>query len=549
MQPDKNNNRKCHSDEVRGGIPENHMKFTLEVFRFPPMRFLESLERGVRVGLLLIFCFFLQSCNWFFYPEETNISNLESYEDYENALKGVYSILEEYMSNTAFFYPSVMGDDVYEGPSDYSLFYDDCQPLNYNYRNTSWEGLYKIIASANNIIVQYNNSRNKSVSQLVGEACFIRAYCHLRLAKIYGRVPLIDDIDVDYVISLPTFHDEYSFIEADLNTAISLLPDNRENSRVSGVTVHRGTAKALLAELYLYWGGYPVNDESKYHLAASMAEEVIDSAEYFGFELEDDFAVLWEQSGLYSNESVFSVYITGNLYTANSFHYYILADSTSFPSNYYFDNLSYWATQTNFYNNFPKNYRRDITFINDIDYTLRTVLFDDNSLPVGVEYIDTFAYINDIDTESKCLKLGFRKFYFDMDEVVDTVMVSESLLQFSIDHYGLRKVYLYRFAHTLLTYAEAATRSGNLNEKAYECLNLIRRRANHVDIYSPSKYDIQKGLSAGQFADSVIQERAWELAGEPEGRWFDQIRTGQAGGDCFFDIPDDDKTLNPNLKE
>ena len=58
--------------------------------------------------------------------------------------------------------------------------------------------------------------------------------------------------------------------------------------------------------------------------------------------------------------------------------------------------------------------------------------------------------------------------------------------------------------HTLLTYAEAKARSGQLDASAYEAVNMVRRRANKVDINSPSKYDLQPGLSATQFADSVV---------------------------------------------
>lgn len=517
--------------------------------RFP--NYEKASGRKINVILLALFClFFLQNCNWFFYPEETSISILDSYGDYEGALKGVYSIIEEYMAFPGAFYPSRKGDDFYEGHSDYSLLYDDCELDNSVYSGGSpWKNIYKTIASANNIITQYNRNKNKEVSHLVGEAFFLRAYCYFRLVKAYGRVPLIDNTDVDYAVKLPSFQEEYEFIEADLFTAISLLPANRHNSRVKGVSVHRGTAKALLAELYLFWGGYPVNDELKYQLAASMAEEVIDSAEYFGFELERDFATLWERSGLFSNELVFSVYTTVRFPCAHALLDYMPLDSTTYPLSYYYDNLNL-VTQNNFYNSYPKDYRRDITFINDIDYTLQTLIFDDNRIPIGVEYTDYSVYIDAIETESKCLKLGFRKFYYDMDEEVRTTIIfRENLIRNSISYYGLPRVVLYRYAHTLLTFAEASARSGNLNDKASECLNMIRRRANKVDLYSISKYDIQTGLSAAQFADSVVQERAWELAGEPEGRWFDQVRTGQAGENCFLAIPDDETYLNPNLLE
>jgi hypothetical protein len=60
--------------------------------------------------------------------------------------------------------------------------------------------------------------------------------------------------------------------------------------------------------------------------------------------------------------------------------------------------------------------------------------------------------------------------------------------------FGSQRLDLFRFAHTLLTYAEASARSGNLNEKAYKCVNMIRRRANQLDIHTPSEFDLQPGM-------------------------------------------------------
>jgi len=85
-------------------------------------------------------------------------------------------------------------------------------------------------------------------------------------------------------------------------------------------------------------------------------------------------------------------------------------------------------------------------------------------------------------------------------------------------------LYIFRYAQILLTYAEAKARSGQPDDKAYEAVNRVRRRAHKVDIYSPSVYDITPGLTPELFADSVVWERAWELCAEPEGRWFDLVR-------------------------
>lgn len=544
MEQHKKFDMRNHSDEKEGGISFRNGRISLPNTRDRNnTKYKTNLKQqrtsflclgGGKGGLVLICCILLQSCSWFFRDEETSISTLTTLTDYENGVNGVYALLEEQMNDLSFFYPSTKGSDIYNGTACYSYFDNSGEissilPI----EHSSWKDLYQTITSANNIIVQYNNSKaeNIEIKKIVGEAYFIRAYCYFRLTKIYGEIPIVDDVDINYIINKASYNEILEFIEFDLEKAQILLPQNKSNSRIPGVTAHRGTAKALLAEVYLYWSGYPVNNETKYELAASTAEQVIDSASFFGFELENDFASLWLQSTALSDETIFGVHISGNLFTAHSSYMYYPESGLIYYFAYYHNFMNYWAATDNFYNSYPKNYRRDITFLNKIFYA------------------NTSTYIDNIDTDSKRMKIGYGKFYSDMIENIDTLSENSMFSDISIDYYGMQKVYLYRYAHTLLTYAEAAAQLGTVNDKAYECLNMIRRRANNVDIYSASKYDIQTGLSADAFADSVVQERAWEFAGEPEGRWFDEIRTGQAGDNCFLDIPNDDILLNPNLDE
>jgi hypothetical protein len=213
----------------------------------------------------------------------------------------------------------------------------------------------------------------------------------------------------------------------------------------------------------------------------------------------------------------------------------------------------------NFFNNYPPGYRKEITF-----YTNIYVPNEDPYYPA----IDTgYIHINHI---SGCSRIGYRKFYY-MPQIIPVVWNFEGIPTEIIEYvvYGSPRVYLFRYAHTLLTYAEAEARAGNPNAKAYECVNQIRRRAHKIDLHSPSVYDLQPGLSPAVFADSVVWERAWELCGEPEGRWFDLIRLEQVENlpnlrdlgengppnypadknDYFFPLPDFDQNLNPNLEK
>jgi starch-binding outer membrane protein, SusD/RagB family len=511
----------------------------------------------IRPIILLVFILAMVSCESLLHEEETSIGKITTYEQLLNAAGGVYGSLATatFPRSSNFYYVNLKGDDLDGGNAIYASHYASsaCASNNNVYTNSEseqWGLLYQIIASCNNVIVQYDlkTTTDTETREILGEIYLIRAYCHFRLTRTYGQVPIIDNIDIDYTVSKPSFEDIYEFIEGDLLTALELLPQCNSQARIPYVTPHCGTAKALLAELYLSWGGYPCNDASKYAQAAQAASDVIDNATTYNLELLDDFASLWDKEHYYNQESVWSLYtelpekatvteVWDNLFSgwygedANS-NYYIGPD---LKVEFYFYHSEY-----KFFNEYPSGYRKDITFLNTIYVP-----------PMYAKYgVDT-GYVN-IDQITSCERVAYRKFYYDptMREMYYYPSWGGSwLYHFYI---GTTRAYLLRYAQTLLTYAEATARAGNLTDKAYECVNRIRRRAHHLDQYIPSEYDLPRGLSADAFADSVVQERAWELAGEPEGRWFDLVRlqkveeeTGFTQSDCFFPLLD--TILNPNL--
>jgi len=63
-----------------------------------------------------------------------------------------------------------------------------------------------------------------------------------------------------------------------------------------------------------------------------------------------------------------------------------------------------------------------------------------------------------------------------------------------------------------------------VDDSTFEAGNMIRRRANKLDLYSPSEVDLPRTLTQEQFLDSIAWERAWELNFEPNGRWYDIVR-------------------------
>ena len=508
-------------------------------------------------------------CDDLFHEEEISIGKIESVAELESAVDGVWARLADIFTGEDVVYERIFtesskGDDLSESSATYSYYYgtgNNCSGFS-GIQSHSWSMLYSIVISSNNIITQFNpiEQEKEEIKQLLGEAYLLRAYCLFRLTRTYGRIPLIQDIEINYTKPLSSFEEIYSFIESDLQTAMTLLPESNYEARHLYSSPHRGTAKALLAEVYLSWAGYPVKDETKYALAAREAGAVVDSAGFFGFSLEEDFAHVWDNTFRYNPETVLALFFadpasTDEMTEINTYYFgrYYNYESTLLtrPDSLW---MLFWrfATEINFYNRYPKSYRKDITFFTTI-YVPRWYYY----LQIDTGYVY-------VDVANKCARPVFRKFFYSPS------LKRREYENFALNNfYGNSKISLFRYAHALLTYAEAMARSGQLDASAYEAVNQIRRRANQVDLFTSSDFDLPAGLSAEAFADSVVQERAWELAGEFEGRWFDLVRLEKVeeleytrhpdeGGfpqytvtkeDYFMKIPEGEQYLNPNLTE
>jgi hypothetical protein len=463
--------------------------------------------------------------------DPVNKLTLQSPEDIEFALAGLYHQFAELNNNDLCMTLLINRDDFAWINSHF--YGEDCtrgggsESPDENMLLSAYAPLYKSIACANDIFKKTKNFNHQDtkIQNLLGEVYFMRAYCYFWLVRLYGQIPIIDNVDVNYSVPKSTYTEIYIFIESDLQRAISLLPNSNYTARKKYVTPHRGSAKALLAEVYLNWAGYPVKDVSMYAKSASIAKEVIDSADYFGLGLVTDLADLWNGQHDLNQESVFSIYASyANLFGITEDELFVGNDFD--PTDIYFWLGWYGAPEVGikFYNAFPNNYRKKITFM------------------------EGNKDINRISSIDACSEMHFRKYWLQYPRI--------------------KVIYLLRYSHTLLTYAEAKARSGYIDHLAYEAVNQIRRRANKVDQNSPSVYDISQELSTEKFAESVVWERAWEFCNEPESRWFDLVRLEMAANlknlkdrndgatfprppdmkTYFYPIPKTDLMLNLELK-
>ena len=381
-----------------------------------------------------------------------------------------------------------------------------------------WYGCYKMIQGANNVIANAPkiNGDKTRIDQITGEAYFLRALGYYWLVRGFGPIPLVteaSDVVTPDMLSMQKSQpiEVYKVIESDLTQAETLLPNTKRDPG----RPNKGSAKALLADVYLTEGGWPIKDNTKYALAAAKAKEVIDNKALYNFELVP-LEVLWggNTAAIGTTEEVMAFH-TSKAYGGSVNAYYGHPGTPAEEGGW-----EDYHAEINFFNNFPAGKRKDITF--------HTEFIKSDSTKV--------AWQNSISKHPYYGKLR---------------------LEVNNDWQSSMPVHMIRYAHVLLVYAEAQARAtGMPNTNAYAALNAVRDRAGLTPL---------SGLSGPDFAEAVVNERAWEFAAEFT-RWFDLQRLEKVEevnmnkspldlqpigaitkADYWFPVPINDAGINPNL--
>jgi hypothetical protein len=491
--------------------------------------------------IILLFCF---SCESIFHEEDNNYIILDKRQEKIDMINGIYSLLTQ-VHNKDYFSCFLRSDDInHYGIYSFSTKYGGCSS---SYApiidfekviGNIYLKLYTAILSANTLIAQ---SKQNEDAEILGEAYFLRAYCYFKLARLFGKVPIVTDTEVNFLLKMPSYKEVYEFIEGDLNKALTLLPETYSNARIKGETPNKGTAKAILAEVYLSMAGFPVNDKSKYAESAKLAGEVIEQASLYNYALLDDMANLWKSEYRHNVENVFGLFFDDGTEETNT-NIYVLQTWKSF----YIPGLKFYA-------NFPDNYRKIESFKTGEYVKFTTQLAD--TIIFGL-FFDKYDPISE-----PCIFISS----------VYSFKWANQYTEYENDYNSNVTLSLLRYAQTLLTYAEAKAHIGEPDASAYEAVNKVRRRSNKLDLNSTSVFDLSPNLTQEQFIDSVVWERAWELCFEPDGRWFDIIRLDLkdklrqyrfnyevitsipkyllSNDWYFYSLPQQDRWLNPNLED
>jgi hypothetical protein len=355
--------------------------------------------------------------------------------------------------------------------------------------NDLWIAYFDIVSGANYAIHQMplfvealKNSNDKSYAlQCQAEAKFIRAYAYFNLARLFGRVPLIDTTLTSQQlanINQSSNAQLYAFIEKDLAEAITVLPVSYTKDWAGRITKY--SAMALKAKVHLY--------QQEWDSVATLSDKIIVSGRY---SLLTDFREVFSIDGENSRESLFELQSSTLGKTAGDQTFieyaYVQGPRGNYPSG--MQGWGFCTPSTSLINFFTSR--------SEVIRPATTLLYRGTKTPEGdsIKTICTNPVYNG-------------KVY--------TPLISNN---WNYNGYGFdHNVRILRYPDVLLMYAEAKKRGATIATvsglSTDEAVNIVRRRAGLSDI-------------AGVTLQNIWDERRAELALE-EDRFFDLVRTNQA---------------------
>ncbi len=426
-----------------------------------------------------------------------NAEPYSSIKELEIGVEGIFGRLNKAAWMTTFYVNGWSGDDMTthreSNKADFRE-YDQRSVSSTNGRSaTNWSAIYAMIKAANTVLasvdgVEFPGEEAKR-EELIGRTHFLRGLMFYHLARIHGRIVLPLDLEINFERPLATQIEVYQQIESDLLAAESMLPTT---TNLGASIPNSGSARAILARLYLDWAGYPEKDASKYAMAASSAKQVMDGGH--GFALVDDVSSLYTIEGRFNTESVFTIAYCASCGLPNRKH-----GKLGLPNDKATNGWQETFAEIRYFEDFPDGPRKDATY-----HTQVPLIANSSGDLVATSDVanatDVLPWNNFVDQQQPM----FRKIVGPFEEGTFSGFQSD------------RNDYYMRYAEVLLIYAEASGEAGTAGADAWAALNAVRTRAGLPDV----------SAADGTIQDLAFTERKWELAGEYL-RWNDLVRKEQ----------------------
>ena len=390
----------------------------------------------------------------------------------------------------------VMSDDVYVGGNDQG----DIPFLHkmFNYEATPeivcsdlWTTFYSGVKRANAVLQYMDNVQDISDAHkalYLAEAKVLRAYYYTWLWKLWGNLPYYEtNLDFPYTVSQLSADEVYNGIVTTLEDAIANggLPMKATSENAGRVTL--AMAYMLYTEVVMYQ-----QDETRYETALDYMNKIISSQQY---DLQDDFAGLWESTGEWSDESIFEVnYFSVN--GAKDWGSAIEDGGTVYPKLIGINSLSGSSEFDGGWGFEP---------VRQEAYDMYEA--NDQRRDGGILNFPTYSSSNDATYEGRYQDTGnFLKKYLPRAN-------GNAGYSGSADMNYNNNLRVYRYSETLLNAAELLARGVSGTGSAQNYLDEVRTRAGVGSITAS--------------VDNIIRERRLEFVGEGK-RYWDLIRTGKA---------------------
>lgn len=467
----------------------------------------------IKIGAMVLGLFSMVGCSDILDQEPVSIATPENFwvsqPNAESAVAGDYGLLKNtLLDNSAFLFwgefpgMTFMNSNSWianyiEGSGNYVVAYRD------NTRN--WKGFYRAANWALAIekhVAEMPDSKFKSVAEknrIIGEAAFIRSLSYFYMARIWGDVPIIDEViessdqlvNADgYIVTKPR-EDEKKVLDyalAAANKAVSLLQYSSPGEAKWAITANKGSAEALKAHIALWYASRDNDNPQLLAQAVAAATSVINNSNAslidYANEGEDGFnemCVGQSKTGLFEinissdmNES-FRVSDGDNTHTGLTLNYPIFKNASG--SSPYIDPDFYGSAMMDSDSDRDNDVRKDL-FFSDYNRSDESYLTKYSQRTKDASASDTYAEF------------------------------SES------------NILIFRLADIYLLRAEANMKLNNTSA-AVNDINTIRSKAN-VPNYTGA-------TDKASLTKTIFDERAIELVGEGQSG-FDRIRMNYFDG-------------------
>lgn len=401
-------------------------------------------------------------------------NSFKTVDDVEAFMPTIFYYLSDFYYDGCSFNMMLRGDDMTGTHQGSVLLERFNQPDDETYVAKHWEECYNTIKHTNSFLLNMDkvSGDQERLGHLAGVAYFIRGWCYFNIAKFYRQAPIIFKIGEDFDIKSSSQAKLFDQCVSDMELAASLLPDSWSGHRMEKEAPFKLSAKAALAEMYLYMAGYPLKKGAEYYKkAADAAKEVINGAEAIGRGF-DTYDNMWNEENPENNvnkERLFCLYYTDKSQKQSITRCF-------YPAVY--GAYGWIAAERTFFSEFPEGPRKESTFWSYIET-------ENGNIPWNQAQIPAPLY------RKRCVNMedkGIPKYLLNGGERSSLIMPL-------------------RYTLTATTYAEAISRAtGSPDALAYELMDAIRDRA-ELPHY-------ERGLNGEAFAKLVVQERAWEFAAE-----------------------------------